>query len=222
MLRKHLVVALAALAGSAAAQAQVGVTADLGTTGAGFHLVVPMEKTLNGRFGVNYYKHDFDRRSGGVNYDADARLQTYDVLFDWYAFDGSPFRLTGGVLYNASSASANARPDADGNYRINGRGYRAADVGALEARVDFQKAAPYFGIGWGNALSQNKRWSFSGDLGAFYHGKAHVSLRETCSGGAITCIVLRSDVQAEAARLREQLSDHKFFPVLRASVSYRF
>jgi len=86
-----------------------------------------------------------------------------------------------------------------GIYRINGRGYRAADIGKLEARVDFQKAAPYVGIGWGNALSQDGRWQFSGDLGAFYHGNAHVRLRETCTGGAITCIVLRSDVQAGGA-----------------------
>ena len=75
-------IAATVAAASAHAEIGVGVTATLGTTGAGVHLVVPMERTLNGRFGINYYKHDFDKRSGGIDYDGDAKLQTFDALFD--------------------------------------------------------------------------------------------------------------------------------------------
>jgi len=222
---KHIVIALATTFAAASAQAEIGmaVTADLGTTGAGFHIVLPMESTLNGRFGINYLQHDFDKRSGGVQYDAKAKLQTFDVLFDWYVLANSAFRLTGGVLYNGNEVTGRARADDDGLYRINGRRYTVADVGNLDADIDFQKAAPYIGIGWGNALTPNKRWNFNADLGAFYQGRAHVNLiSRGCNTNQVTCLVLASDVNAEERRLTEELSDHKFFPVLRASVSYSF
>ena len=134
-----------------------------------------------------------------------------------------PFRLTGGIVYNGNEIEGRGRPNADGQYVMNGRGYTAADVGNLDAKVDFQKAAPYIGIGWGNALTPNKLWHFSADLGAFYQGKAHVNLvSRGCTSSRVTCTVLAADVAREEARLSEELSDYKFFPVLRASVSYRF
>lgn len=222
---KLIVVALAAALATASAHAEigVGVTASLGTTGAGVHLVVPMERTLNGRFGVNYYKHDFDKRSGGINYDADAKLQTVDALFDWYVIDNSQFRLTGGVVYNGSEVTARARPNSDGAYIINSRRYSAADVGTLDGDIDFRKAAPYLGIGWGNALTPNKRWNFSADLGAFYQGKGQVNLiSRGCATNVTTCRALVTDIATEETRLTDELGEHKFFPVLRASVSYSF
>ena len=208
---------------SAHAEIGVGVTATLGTTGAGVHLVVPMERTLNGRFGINYYKHDFDKRSGGIDYDGDAKLQTFDALFDWYAFADTPLRLTAGVVYNGNEVTAKARPNSNGRYLINGQSYSAADVGTLDGNVDFRKAAPYFGIGWGNALTPNKRWNVSADLGAFYQGKGQVDLiSRGCRTSQAVCAVLVRDVAVEEARLTNELADHKFFPVLRASVSYSF
>lgn len=220
-----LVLATASVCVCASAHAQVGVavTADLGTTGAGVHLVVPMESDLNGRFGINYFKHDGSKHSGGISYDADVKLQTFDVLFDWYVIPHSAFRLTGGVMYNGNEITGRGRPEGDGFYHINGRRYLPSDVGTLDGKVDFQKAAPYIGIGWGNALSPNRRWNFSADLGAFYQGNAKVNLvSRGCTSSPVTCAVLASDVAAERSRLREELSDHKFFPVLRASVSYNF
>jgi len=225
MVSKRIVLALAATLAAASAHAEVGmaVTASLGTTGAGVHLVIPMEPDLNGRFGINYYKHDGSKHSGGIAYNADAKLQTFDALFDWYAIANSQFRLTGGVVYNGNQITGRGRPEGDGFYHINGRRYLPSDVGTLDGKVDFQKAAPYIGIGWGNALTPNRRWNFSADLGAFYHGNAKVNLvSRGCSSSRVTCTVLASDVAAEEARLTEELSDHKFFPVLRASVSYSF
>jgi hypothetical protein len=222
---KHTVLALAAgLLAAASAQAQVGITADLGTTGAGAHLVVPMESNLNGRFGLNYFKHDFSRTSGSVNYDLKGKLQTVDVLFDWYVRDNSQFRLTGGLVYNGSKFDAFANPDGQGQFSLNGKTYTAADVGVLKGRVDFRKAAPYIGIGWGNALKQGgSRWQFSGDLGAFYQGKPNVNLVSIgCTTSNTVCKALAADVAAERASFEEDASSFKLYPVLRASLSYRF
>jgi len=221
--QKALVAAIALLA-AASSQAQVAVTADLGTTGPGVHLVVPMESNLNGRFGLNYLKHDFTKRSGEVDYDLQGKLATFDLLFDWYVRDNSALRLTGGLLYNDTNFNAVGKPNADGSFRLNGRNYSAADVGSLTGTVSFRKIAPYLGIGWGNPLNLNgSRWQFNADLGAYYQGNANVHMVSIgCVTSQTVCKALASDVDAETARVRDDASSYKFYPVLRASVSYRF
>ncbi|MGH8856370.1 MAG: hypothetical protein ACREWI_19070 [Telluria sp.] len=225
MALKHTVFALAALVAGASAHAQVGaaLTADLGTTGAGFHVVVPMESTLNGRFGANYFKHDFNQRSGQVDYKLDGKLATFDVLFDWYVLSNSSFRLTSGVLYNGTRFNAVGVPGAGGSFTFNGTTYSATDIGSLKGDVSFRRAAPYVGIGWGNALTPNKRLNFSADIGAFYQGKAQVNLIPLgCTTSNEVCVKLARDVAVEELRLSEEASDYKVYPVLRASISYSF
>ena len=225
MASKHILFALAAFAAGSSAQAQVGaaVTLDAGTTGLGVHLVVPMEPTLNGRFGVNYFKHDLDKRSGQVDYKLDGKLMTVDALFDWYMIPNSSFRLTGGLMYNGNRFDALGKPGADGKFTLNGKTYTAADVGTLRGEVRFRRAAPYLGIGWGNALSQNKRWNFQSDLGVYHQGKAQVKLGSWgCTTSAAVCKAMASDLDVEEQRLTEEVSDYKLYPVLRASVSYSF
>ena len=222
---KHTLFALAALVAGASAQAQVGaaLTADIGTTGVGFHVVVPMEATLNGRFGINYLKHDMDKRSGLVDYKLDGKLQTYDVLFDWYVVPQSSFRLTGGILYNGTRFDATGKPGAGGSFTFNGNTYASTDIGSLKGDVTFRRAAPYIGIGWGNALNPNKRLNFSADIGAFYQGKAQVNLIPFgCTTSNAVCGKLASDVAVEELRLTDEASDYKVYPVLRASISYSF
>jgi hypothetical protein len=220
--QKALVAAIALLA-AASSQAQVAITADLGTTGAGAHLVVPMESNLNGRFGINYLKRDFSKRSGEVDYDLQGKLATFDVLFDWYVRDNSALHLTGGLVYNGSNFNGTGIATL-GTFTLNGRAYSAADVGSLTGTVEFRRIAPYLGIGWGNPLKLNgSRWQLNTDLGAYYQGNANVHLVSIgCVTNQVVCKVLASDVNAEAARVREDASSYKFYPVLRASVSYRF
>jgi hypothetical protein len=223
MFLKQIALLSSALLATSAAWAQVGVTADLGSTGAGFHLVVPMESDLNGRFGVNAFKHDFDKSSSGVDYDVKGKLQSVDVLFDWYPRAGANFRLTGGLVYNGNRFDARAKPGPLGGFKINGNSYTAADVGILSGRIDYRKAAPYVGIGWGNALAQDGRWHLNADLGAFYQGNANVQLASIgCATSQLVCKTLASDVAAVRDSFGDDINKYKFYPVLRASLSYRF
>jgi hypothetical protein len=223
MFAKYTVLAAAALLAAGAADAQVGATADLGSTGVGFHVVVPMETYLNGRFGANYFRHDFDKTSNGVDYDIKGKLQTIDVLFDWYLNEGSSFHLTGGILYNGNKFNAKAKPNGLGGFTLNGHAYTAADVGLLTGRIDYRKAAPYLGIGWGNALARTTGWTTNVDLGVFYQGNPNVKLASVgCTTSDTVCKALASDVAAEALHLRNDVDSFKVYPVVRASVGYRF
>jgi hypothetical protein len=223
MFAKYTVLAASALLAAASANAQVGATADVGSTGVGFHVVVPMETYLNGRFGVNYFKHDFSKTSGLVDYDIKGKLKTFDILFDWYLTEGSNFHLTGGVVYNGNKFNATAKPNGLGGFTINGHAYTAADVGLLTGHIDYRRAAPYVGVGWGNALAPNSRWTSNIDLGVFYQGNPNVKLSSVgCTTSETVCKALASDVAVERQVLRDDSNSFKVYPVVRASIGYKF
>jgi hypothetical protein len=152
MFTKQLTLAAAALLLSAGASAQVGLTTDLGTTGVGAHVVLPMGSTLNARLGANYFQRDFSKSLGQVNYDLKGKLQTGDILVDWYVRDASSFHLSTGLVYNGNKLEGRGTPRAS-RFTLNGNTYSVAQVGVLEAGVEYRKLAPYLGFGWGNALT---------------------------------------------------------------------
>jgi hypothetical protein len=207
---------------AASAHAEFAVTADAGTPGAGAHLVVPMESNINGRFGVNGWSHSSSKHLGSVDYALKESLRTADALFDWYPA-AMPVHVSAGVIYNNNSASANAKPNANGGYTINGHDYTAADVGNLSGGLDFRKAAPYLGIGWGNALAGKQNWNFNVDLGAFYQAKPNVHLVSIgCTTSPTVCRTLAADVAADRAKFGADIGSHRTFPVARVSLSYKF
>jgi hypothetical protein len=182
-----------------------------------------METYLNGRFGVNAFQHDFNKTSNMVDYAVKGKLQTVDLLFDWYLREGSPFHVTGGLVYNGNRFDLSARASQLGSFTLNGNSYTAADVGILSGRVDYRKAAPYLGIGWGNALAPKGHWSFNADLGAFFQGNPNVQLASVgCTTSKEVCDALVKDVAAERLGLQDDIAGFKVYPVLRASLNYRF
>jgi hypothetical protein len=225
MLRKFAMFgALAtALTAAGAARAQVAVTADIGTTGVGGHLVVPVGAQLNARIGANYFSHKFDGGTDNIDYDIDGKLRTVDALLDWFPAAGSGFRLTAGVVYDGNKFDVTGKPS-QGRYLINGVSYAATDVGILTGAVKFSKLAPYLGIGFGNAATAGRGWGFAADLGAFYAGKGDSRLNSVgCTAVAPVCQAIASNVAVEQSKLADQVSDiPKIYPVLRAGLTYAF
>jgi hypothetical protein len=221
MFTKYTALALTAGLLSAAANAQVALTADVGSTGAGLHLVAPVAASLNGRVGANYTRYSFTEKSGSIHYEIKGKLQTVDFLLDYYPLASSALRLTTGAIYNGNRFAAQVVGNGTRFIKLNGTTYNIMQVGAVYGDIDFRKAAPYLGIGWGNALSSARKWSFSADLGAFYQGKPKVTLaNQGCSATAAECTALASDIQAEKTRYENDAA--RFYPVARVGVAYRF
>jgi opacity protein-like surface antigen len=215
--------AAAALLAAGAANAQIAATADLGTSGVGAHVVVPLAPSLNGRFGANYLHYNFNKTSNRIDYDLKGKLQTVDLLLDWYLREGSPFHLTGGIVYNGNKFDARGKPNGVDSFTLNGHRYAASDVGILTGRIDFRKAAPYLGLGWGNALGPSSRWNLNTDLGLFYQGSPNVELASRgCTASPAICDAIANDVAAERLHLRDDTDSFKIYPVLRVSLGYRF
>lgn len=211
----------AALTATTAAHAQVGVVGEVGTTGVGGHMVIPLRPNLHARLGMNYLSYSYSGSTRDLDYDLSMKAKTYDALLDWYPNERSSFHVTAGLAYNGNKIDAQARPNGSGNYTVNGNTYSAAAAGKITGQVDFGKIAPYLGVGWSKAA--DKGWSYSTDVGMLFQGSPHTSLNSSgCTAGAAACNQLASDVAKENARLSDEVSRFKVYPVLRIGVSYKF
>ncbi|MCH7501076.1 MAG: hypothetical protein IH886_13915 [Nitrospinae bacterium] len=195
----------------------IGVTGKVGTTGLGADLTVPLiPNWINLRAGYNFGEWRPSLTEGGINYQADVRLETTPLLIDIHPFHGN-FRITGGVYLNRTEIDLSSTVDAS---TVGGGGSTGTAV--LNANISWSKDyAPYFGIGYGNAADANLldlpiAVGLSIDLGAFYQGSPDVILTES------TGTVSAADLAIEAAQLEQDLSNLKFFPVLTIGIHIRF
>lgn len=204
------------------AMAEIGTGISVGTTGIGIHLSVPVQPTLNARVGVNGLNYSYDTSTDNVDYDLKLKLRTADLLLDWHP-TATAFRVSGGVVYNGNKIDATGVPNAAGSYTLNGTTYSAANAGTIESRIDFRKAAPYLGVGWGNAAQNSAGWGISADLGVLFQGKPRSMLTSTgCTAPAPVCTQLATDLAAENVRLQDDLDSFRVYPVARIGINYRF
>ncbi|WP_460839210.1 hypothetical protein [Noviherbaspirillum agri] len=220
----HTLAVLGALVASASVQAQtVGLSADLGSTGLGLHVIVPvMKDTLNARVGFNTFSYSYDEDTEDASYDAKLKLRTFNALLDLYP-TSTQFRLTGGLVYNGNKITANAKPTAGGSYTFNGQTYNTSDVGEVDGTIDFRNLAPYVGIGWGNAVAKDKGLGFTADMGVMFQGSPDVNLRSrNCTVNTDTCTDLAADLAVESADLRDKAKDFRYYPVIRVGLTYKF
>lgn len=213
-------IALSAMVSTAAAQG-TGAGLRIGTPGVGLEV----EGLVTERFGirglVNGGSVSYDYDESGIRYDGKFRFGTGFVLADWHPY-ATGFRLSGGLAYNNQRFEGTARPGG-GTVNINGTNYSAAQVGQLDGRVNFSKASPYLGVGWGLAPRAGSRIYFSADLGVMYQ-RPSATLTGTCGAAlpASVCAQLQSDIRAEEAEFREAADDLRFYPVISVGFGVRF
>ena len=197
------------------AQAGVGVTGKVGTTGLGVDVTVPLvPNLLNLRGGYSFGELRPSTTQGGINYKGDVNLESVPILLDIHPFSGG-FRITGGVFYNRNEMDLSSIVDAS-TIGLGGSGLGTATV---NANVGWSKDfAPYLGIGWGNAADTDSSFpiGFSLDIGAFYQGSPDVLLTES------TGTVSAADIAAEQAQIESDLSEFKFFPVVTVGIHISF
>lgn len=216
MKKSPLLLALGLVAGTAFA-ADLGVSAEVGTTGIGVHLSTALAPNLNVRVGGNFLDYKHNVSTSNVQYDAKLRLQTVDVLLDYFPTT-SAFRVSGGIVFDNNKLTATGRPGAGTIYTLNGTPY---SLGNLTGDVTFRKTAPYLGIGWGNAAGPTKGWSLTSDVGIIFAGSPRSNLTASgCTGPA--CSMLAADLAVENANLQDKVHNLRYFPVLRIGAAYHF
>jgi hypothetical protein len=188
-----------------------------GTLGIGGDLTTNLVPDVHLRAGVQWFELDVDMEIDDIDYDVDLTLLNPLLLLDWYPFAGD-FRISAGVLLNASDIDLEAT-SADA-IEIGGSFYEPEEFGSIRGGSDFEEIAPYIGIGFGNHLSQDRRWGLSADIGVAFVGSPNVDLRVT--GPLADFPPLLADLAEEEREIEDKLDKYKFYPVLALTLYYRF
>ena len=224
MIQKNLYMALAAVGAILASPvclADTSLGLRVGTLGGGIELAHAFTDTLGFRIGANGLHYDTTTTYESVDYDAKLKLESGQLLFDWFPFSNN-FRISAGAMYNGNKLALDGKPGPGGTYTINGIPYTSSEIGSLNGKVDFKSAAPYVGLGYGRPVG--KGLSFTADLGVLFQGSTRTTLTATCGPAATppTCAQIQSDVAAEQAKLNDDMSKYQYYPVVSIGLAYVF
>lgn len=197
----------------------VGVSAVVGTLGPGLTLTLPINSVLNARIYGSGLAFDIEVDEDDLEFDGDLTLGALGPLIDYHPWRNG-FRASVGVLYAFNQFDGTARcseaacdlGDANG---VVIRGDR------VDGDVDYTGLAPYVGLGWGNAVDQDGRWSFSFDIGALFTGNPDVSIncRANTAANQAAC---QAEADNERDELKDELGDFEVYPVVSLGFGYRF
>ena len=209
---------LLAVPGIASADTSLGLRG--GTLGGGVELSHAFGQRTGVRLNADAYNFKRTDTHDNIDYDMKLKLQTVSLLGDWFPFANN-FRISAGAVLNGNKFRLKGLPTG-GNFTINGTTYPTSQVGSLDAAVDFNKAAPYFGIGCGRAIRSGLSLIF--DAGVMFQGSPKSKIDVTCGPLATPqqCAQARSDAQAEQSRLDEKLHFYKYYPVVSLGLAYTF
>lgn len=210
----YVAIPLSAQAESSSARADIGVHAS--TLGLGASFAMPVTENISGRLSLSKYDYKYQTIDDQVKYDATLKLESVAALADWHLFSGVT-HLTAGLIYNNNGINMTATPNG-GSYTINGVSYTAAQVGTLNAAINFNKVAPYLGFGWSGRASKTG-FSFKSDIGVMFQGSPKSTLTAT---GAAANPALAGNVAAAQAKLDADMQSYKFYPVISVGLAYAF
>ncbi|SDS56865.1 hypothetical protein SAMN05216421_1763 [Halopseudomonas xinjiangensis] len=213
--------AVVASSPTAAWAEDIALSLNAGTTGLGAGLVYNLSEQLNVRGSYNWFEYNHEEQIDELEYDLDLELSTTELLLDWHPFN-SGFRVTGGVVHNGTDLTGDARPTSTGTVEIGDRIFNAQEIGSVDADVDFNRIAPYLGIGYGKPFWQ--RFSLSADLGVTYQGSPDATIRVRPGSGVdpVTQARLEQAAAQEERDLEEELDGFKYYPVARVGLTYVF
>jgi hypothetical protein len=219
--RSLLAIMIFLTAGASSAVADtgnIGVAVKGGTLGYGGEVTVGITSAINARAGYNTFSYDGNTNESDVDYNYGLKLQTIPILLDWHPSENGGFRLSSGIIINNNKVTATG--SSQGVYTIGDVNYNSAQIGTLTGTVDFKKTAPYFGIGWGNAVGKDNGISITFDLGVMFQGTPNVSL--AASGPIANDPTFQNELSKEIADIQDSTDKIKYYPVLSLGLAYKF
>jgi hypothetical protein len=213
----------ALMAGSAAAQRldlTAGVTA--GTLGVGPEVGVRINDTIGVRANAALIRSDFvevdaDGSDIDIDYKGPVRARSGGAMLDVYPFGGG-FRLSAGVRRSGFKATMTATPTT--NVTIGSRTVTPVQVGKLSADYRVRDWAPAATIGFAGAIAS--RLIAGIEAGLLFHGAPQIR-RLRSEGGTLSGDPgFAADLERERMFIENDIDDYKFYPVVQASLAFRF
>ncbi|MCF8031613.1 MAG: hypothetical protein K9K66_01530 [Desulfarculaceae bacterium] len=201
------------------AASQVAVTGQIGTLGVQGQITAKLNKYLDARLSLGAMPQwGFSADVSDINYDFDMSIYSLGGFVDYHPLAGG-FRVSAGVIFNNHDINSSANPAKDKTYDIGGTTYPGAALGTLDAKADFNKVAPYVGIGYNGVWRAYERLSFTCELGVMFWGSPNVSLSSNMSG---VVPGLKQSLEREESDLESQLDFLQYYPVAAVGVSWAF
>jgi hypothetical protein len=192
---------------------------------------------LNARFNINVGSLNGDGENDGINYDGTLNLQSFGGVLDFHPTGGG-FRFSVGMYSNSNEIDLDAT-GANQDAQIGDITYDISDA-KLNTNVSFKSSAPYLGIGWGNSVDKNSKFSVTTDLGILFQGTPIIKMKASgnvipksgvhtgpavdLAGSSAAAQEFQRELQKEQDKLNddENLKKLKLFPVVSLGFNYRF
>ncbi|HKW18324.1 MAG TPA: hypothetical protein VJO35_12530 [Terriglobales bacterium] len=212
----------------------VGIGIKMSMLGPGFEVATPLSQRTNLRGGFNLFSYSRTFNTDGVSYNGKLQLRSGEVLLDWFPLGGSFHLSPGALVYNGNQVTATASVPGGSTFTVNHLDYTSdpANPVAGNGRVGFVRAAPMILAGWGNLVPRTKHFSVPFELGVVFQGSARTALNfatgNICDAGGGKCrpassdAAFQSNVQAQAAKITNDLKPFKYYPVISIGVAYKF
>ncbi|MEL6496025.1 MAG: hypothetical protein AAFQ41_13025 [Cyanobacteria bacterium J06623_7] len=215
------------------------IVPEVSTLGLGGSIVRKITPNFNARVGVNAFNLGIDITETDFDYEGDLNLFNVSTLIDFHPFKSSGLRLTGGLIIGNNNIEGTADvservADELGEVELDGetidiRELEIDDLTTIDADIElYEGAAPYLGIGGGNAVGSGKGLGFWWNLGVVFSGSPNAEVSSNISEDIPA--ELRQDVEAAADRaledeeadLEDELDFIRIYPVLSLGLSYQF
>lgn len=199
------------------------LSAKVGTLGAGLEYSTDINSLFGVRTGFNAYSINKNFTKSDINYDASVDLRSYSLIFDYFPFENG-FKLSAGALYNGNKANVTANATNGLTYDLNNVNYTSTEIGSLKGNIDFNKIAPYLGLGYDSAKTKKAGFSFSAEVGAMFQDSPKATLTAEY-GATVTNAqkqLINENLKAEEAQLNADLSSFKVYPVVAIGIGYKF
>lgn len=196
-----------------------------GTLGLGGSLSWRFSDHVGIRGGMNYFTYS---RNGddieGVAYNSKLRLMSEPIGLDIYPWSDRSFRVTVGALINQNRIRGNVPdPGVPGTtiVTIGANTYDVNQLQGLNLGIEQQSVSPYLSIGGNFYLDKAKHWSIGAELGVAYTGSpdSKISIGNPAIASNPGFI---ADRQSEESQINDKISDYKFYPIVKLSVSFSF
>lgn len=200
-----------------------------GLHGIAIEYYLGLSPKLNARFVLSDMPLDIDRNEDDATISVEYDRTNLGLLFDFRPMAGS-FHLTTGIYVGDHNINVGAKVKDGYRYELGDREFEGQNL-SVTGQIAFAKAAPYFGLGWGNATT-SKGFTANFDIGVLYTGKASIDVgatgqvREYGSGGSFIDAaqdpILQSELENERIDLEDDAKKLQLMPIIQFGIGYKF
>lgn len=201
------------------------IVPEISTQGVGGHLVRKIVPQLNARVGVNAIGLGLDIKDTDIDYEGDLNLLNVSTILDYHPVEKSGFKLSAGLIFADNNIKGTADTDLEGTVNLGNDEFSSDQLDSVDVEIDITRnVAPYVGLGWGNAVAENKGLGFWLNAGVMFGGSLKAEVTPNINGSIPPEIEarIRQEADQEQEDLEDEINFLSVYPVAALGISYQF